>query len=138
MNIILKMVLPEDVEPVWETAGAFIDQALAHSNGETDLDHILLDIMNGDRKLVTIWDEDEMIAAGVLSMSIFPNKKVCHISLAGGIRMEDWCDQSLPTIEKIAKEAGADAIRIQGRRGWLRRFKAYGYDEIATVIGKDL
>jgi hypothetical protein len=138
MSIVFKMISPEDVDSVWEAAGALIDKAIKYCNGETNLDHILKDLRKGDRKLATICDNGEMIAAIILSMSVFPEKKVCHISLVGGIRMEEWCDRGLPTIEIIAREAGADAVRIQGRRGWLRRLKAHGYDEIATVIGKDL
>ena len=138
MALILKMIQPDKIEAIWAKAGVLIDKALSHCDGESDLEHILADLVRGDRKLLTVCDNEEIIAAVVLSMSIFPRKKVCHISLVGGIRMDEWCDQGLPTIERIAREAGADTVRIQGRRGWLRRLKTNGYKEIATVIGKDL
>jgi hypothetical protein len=138
MSIILKMIPSDKIESVWAEAGNFIEQALKYCDGETNLEYILADLVRGDRKLLTVCDGEEMIAAVILSMSVFPRKKVCHISLVGGIRMNEWCDQGLPTIEQLAREAGADTVRIQGRKGWLRRLKTNGYKEIATVIGKDL
>jgi hypothetical protein len=138
MAITLHMIPHHDIRQAWCVAGPLIEKAIKYCHGETTLENLYEDLLNDERKLLTIHDGHEMIAAVILSMNYFPEKKVCQISFAGGKRMEEWSDQGLPTVERIAREAGADAVYIQGRRGWLRKFRDYGYDERATVIGKDL
>ncbi len=137
-DIRLRVIPLEELEAVWLTAAPLIDKAVAYSHGETDIDCVHEDLATGESKLLTVSDAGEMIAAIVLDMHQHPRKKICVVSFAGGAQKELWCKQVMPHIEKIAKAAGADAVYINGRRGWLRELGPLGYDEYSTVIGKEI
>ncbi|MCK5132055.1 MAG: hypothetical protein KAR40_07895 [Candidatus Sabulitectum sp.] len=138
MTVRLKLIDRADLEEVWPIAGPLIDMAIQHAHGETTLEHLYKDLTLGERKLIMVTEEGKTLAAAVLSMSHYPRKKVCQVSFAGGQEMDKWCDQALPTVERIAREAGADTVRIQGRKGWLRRLRDHGYDDRGIVIEKEL
>ncbi len=137
-DILLREVPLEDLEAVWLTAAPLIDKAVAYSHGDTDIDCVHEELATGESKLLIVSDAGEMIAAIVLDMHQHPRKRICVVALAGGTQKELWCRQVMPHIEKIAKAAGADAVYINGRRGWLRELGSVGYSEYATVIGKEI
>lgn len=136
--MILRIAPREEIPEIWTEASDLLLKAVDHAHGETDIHHVYDDLIRGDAKMLLIIEDEMMVAAGVMKMSFFPNKKVCQISFAGGSRMDEWCDQGLPLVEELARSAGADAIYIQGRKGWIRRLKNHGFSEYATLIGKEL
>lgn len=135
----LRLIRPEEVESLWPLAAPRLAPALAVSEGETTLDLLLDRLMDGtDSRLVLVTEDDLVVTAAVLTMVEYPAKRVCQISYAGGSRLDEWCDNGLQAVEKLAKELGADAIYIQGRKGWVRRLQRHGYNERTTLICKDL
>ena len=137
--MIFRMILPREVEGVWPEVAPLLAPAVALAEGETTMDLLLESLVAGvDTRLVVVTEDERVVVAGVLTMAIFPNKKVCQVSYAGGSRLDEWCDTSIQIIEKIAKDLGADAIYIQGRKGWVRRFRRHGFFERTTLICKEL
>ena len=139
MSVKVNLILPDQIDEIWPDAEPLIAKAVEYCRGETNIEHVRDSLVEGTTKLLAVSDEEGVLIAGIiLSMIIYPEKKVCLVSFAGGTRMEDWADQTLPIAEKIAFEAGAGSLRISGRKGWLRKFAKYGYQEYSTVIEKQL
>lgn len=138
MSVKVNLIPPDQIDEVWPDAEPLIAKAVKLCRGETNTQHVHDNLVEGNTKLLAFSDGGMLIAAVVICMHQYPEKKVCMISLAGGTRMSDWADQGLAVVEKIAKEAGADAVYVHGRKGWLRKFSKYGYKEYSTLMGKDL
>jgi hypothetical protein len=138
MKVILNLIPEDEIEGIWPLAAPLLEKALKYGHGETSLKHLYKDLTNGERKLIMISEGSKTLAAVVLSMHQYPDKKICQVSYLGGQEIERWFDQGFPTVEQVAREAGANAMYIQGRKGWLRKLKGYGYSEYSTLIGKEL
>jgi len=137
-EVIVKAILPGYVSVEWPEAKPFIEKAIPYNHGELDIDHVEEGLMKGVTRLLTIRDRGNMIAAVVISIHNYPAKRVCQVSYAGGSGMDKWAKQGFPVVVELAKQAGATSILIQGRRGWLRELKQYGFEERSPLIGMEI
>ena len=53
--------------------------------------------------------------------------KNLHVYIVGGKHMEKWFDSYLSALELIAQLNNTDYITCNGRKGWQRYLKKYGY-----------
>lgn len=136
--MIFNLVKPEHITPIWGEVSEMLAPAVEHAKGETTLDAVFDSLMKDECKLIIARDGGEIKACGTIFMKMFPSKKVCQVSLCGGTDMKAWCDGALTIVEKISRDAGADAVYIQGRKGWVRRLKNLGYNEYSTLVVKEL
>jgi hypothetical protein len=82
------------------------------------------DVRAGQALLWLVWNAPFIKAAAVTQLARSERSKVCMIVACGGEGMTLW----LPLIEKIeayARDEGCDAVRILGRKGWMRVLKDY-------------
>lgn len=137
-GVIVKPILPGYVSQEWPEAKPFIEKAVPYAHGEVTIAHLEEALMNGLTRLITIREDGVMIAAVILSIHHYPAKKVCQVSYAGGDGMDKWAKQGFPVVIEVARAAGAKSILVQGRRGWLRELKQYGFEEYSTLIGMEI
>lgn len=111
-----------------------LQAALDRAGGEYTLDDIWDIVASGEGQL---WHNDEF--SGVTQVIDYPQKKVVLVHLAGG-DLEALQEVARPggDIERFARIVGADAIEIQGRRGWVRALAESGYHEKAVRVFKEL
>jgi len=82
------------------------------------------DVIAGQALLWLVWNAPQIQGAAVTQIVATQNSRVCVIVACGGDNMRLW----LPLIEKIesyARDEGCDAVRILGRKGWMRVLKSY-------------
>ena len=92
--------------------------------------------VNEGRALLWLaWDGEEIAAAAVTELHKTDQRKICVIVACGGSGRADWLPL-ISGIEKFAKAEGCRAMRIIGRRGWMRVLP--DYRERAVVIEKDI
>lgn len=137
-GVVVKAILPGYVCQEWPEAKPCIEKAIPYSHGEITIEQVEEGLMTGTTRLLTIRDGGEMIAAVVVSIHQYPAKKVCQVSYAGGEQMDKWAKQGFPVVVALAKQAGATSVLVQGRRGWLRELKQYGFEEYSTLIGMEI
>ena len=125
---------PEDIPRVWNQVGPMLQLALDESNGIYDLSDVKEILESGHDILLTAVKDKEIQAAFTLTTLEYPRKKVLSIFLVGGTGMEDWEEEVMDTIYTLAKSQGADSIYSNGRDGWTRKMKEYGYRKIHTVL----
>lgn len=111
-----------------------LEAALEYSGGEFDIDDIWRLVASGEGQL---WHTEDF--SGVTEVIHYPQKKVVLVHLAGG-KLEALQEMARPggDIERFARMVGADAIEIQGRRGWVRALAGSGYHEKAVRVFKEL
>ena len=113
---------PKEVRKIWEWVRHWIKRAMERGDLGT-FDSVEDDVMTGQALLWLIWN-DKIQGAAVTQVTLTEKSKVCMIVACGGVDMRDW----LPLIEKIenyARNEGCDAVRILGRKGWMRVLKHY-------------
>jgi hypothetical protein len=135
----MRIIPPEEVTPWLPIIGPMLAPAVDLCHGEVTLHQVLTNLMiGGSTRLMIMQDGEDILAAIVLSIHNHPAKRIMQVSFAGGTRMEDWAEQGLPFVEKLAQELGCNSVYIQGRPGWLRKFEKLGYSNYGILTGKEL
>lgn len=140
MSVKCKVVHNNWALPVaWEQSAPLIQKGLKYANGEIALEDIYSDLQHDKGKLYVVTDDEtNIIAAFIMEIRNFRRKKVCFVPYIGGERLDEWCDEMLKLAEDVARAEGASAVYGMGRRGWARRLKSSGYEELYTTVGKEL
>jgi hypothetical protein len=89
----------------------------------------------GDALLWLAWDGTRIQAAAVTELHATEWRKACVLVACGGKEMRAWLPL-LEGIEAYARAAGCSAVRIMGRKGWMRLLGDYRVKRI--VLEKDL
>lgn len=121
----------------WPLVSQFIQDALEHTDGETNLSGIRADIANHERQLWVIKHSDRYIAAVVtLIYTTKPtNIKIGEITIAGGSDHHLW-DHFVDSITAWLKDQGCNFIDIVGRAGWARLYKSKGFAVRYQILRK--
>lgn len=78
-----------------------------------------------DSEIVWIAFEDQtLFAAGTV---VLVGDEVWLLAV-GGFEYRRWLRQALEVAASWARDCGAKALRMRGRRGWERAFRALGWD----------
>ena len=95
-----------------------LQRALKHGNGQTLAD-VLDNINNGSYVL---------LRAPESTVTIMQGEDSIHINHMGGTRKD--IPEILSSLVQIAKELGKQYITLEGRKGWSRILKPYGFEPI--------
>jgi hypothetical protein len=134
--LVLDRVRAEDIPDLWPHLEPLFARACEADPSDLTVERIKAEAVSGRRMIWTLTDGDR--AAPLLSAfsTVDDGLKVCIGPLAGD-EMELWlpllCD-----LESHAKEAGFSVSHIEGRPGWQRVLKPYGYRVARVVLEKDL
>ena len=82
-------------------------------------------------------DEDEFLLAALTELTLFPKRKILNILWIGGEDLKDGV-KLLDCVEMWARKQGATKVVCQGRIGFERVLKAYGYRKRAIMLDKDI
>jgi len=116
-------VNPKQVTCIWECVKHWIRRAMERGDLGT-FDEVEEIVMGGQALLWLVWNAPEIQGAAVTQIVTTQNSRVCVIVACGGENMRLW----LPLVERIenyARDEGCDAVRILGRKGWMRVLKDY-------------
>jgi hypothetical protein len=141
----LVCVPPDQAAAVWPHVRALIHAAMRRG-GLSSFRPVEASVLAGDALL---WlaiaredgrerpDEDgvRIQAAAVTELHATEWRKVCVLVACGGTGMRAWLPL-LEGIEAYARAAGCAAVRIMGRKGWVRLLRDYRAKRI--VLEKDL
>jgi hypothetical protein len=129
--------IPLDLVPqIWPRVSGLIYVAIK-KGGISSFAPVEQAVRSGRAKLFVAWDGAETIlAAAVIEVvSTEFRNAVCEVVACGGKQMERWL-HFMNGIEEWARDQGCSAVRVIGRRGWLRALD--GYHEKRLVIEKVL
>jgi hypothetical protein len=130
----LVCVDPKRVHEVWHLAEPLLKSAILRT-GLSAWQDIEYDILYGEALLWLCVDDGEILCAGSTALQDVDAGRVCVITACGGSNMKLWLPL-LSKIEQYARDEKCIAVRIYGRRGWLRVLD--GYHETNVVLDREL
>ena len=86
-----------------------------------DVEHA---VRNGNALLWLAWNGEKIKAAAVTELGIANGEKFCTIVACGGHERAQWLPL-LAGLEAYGRREGCAAMRIYGRRGWLKLLPEY-------------
>lgn len=98
---------------------------------DDDIADVWADLKSGHAQL-WVARTDQVTGAAVTRKGRIDGREVVEIWLMGG-RMDDVAH--IAQIQEAAKEAGAAAMMLHGRKGWQRVLKPYGWHKIREDDG---
>ena len=100
------------------------------------------DIISGiEEQRYQLWllaPKSEPVAAIVTEINNYPQYSVLHAPYIGGSRMNEWFDNAFDVLEAFAKYHGCKYLTGCGRRGWIKQGASRGYQEVYTVVRKQI
>lgn len=70
------------------------------------------------------WGDDDCCL--VTEIVEYPRKRVLHLFIAAG-KLDKLLDEYLPQVKAFARENGCSSLTSVSRKGFLKRFPAYGF-----------
>lgn len=67
----------------------------------------------------------------------YPQKRVLHLFLAAG-NLNKLLEEYLPVVKQLAKDNGCTSITSVSRKGFLKRFPAYGFKPKCITFELDI
>lgn len=108
-----------DVEYYWSIISKLLSPMIEMTSNEVSLETIQKYLFQGQTKIIGVFKDKELIAACVLSITIYDTgKKTLQVPHIGGYEMSLWKHKLWNMIKQIAGNIGVSHIRICGRSGW--------------------
>ena len=104
-----------------------LQRAIDDADGRWSTEQLLADVEAG-KVLVWIVSRDEKIV-GVFTVRVIESGvRWILIEDCAGDDLASWIMPALNAVETWARELGATQIVIEGRKGWERMLRPYGYE----------
>lgn len=137
MTVNVGYIPVDNLELVWDTVLPLLSSAVERQD-DTPLSEVVGEICSGSM-LLWLVDVDH-VPTLVLTTKIIDRHS--HSTLAiewvGGSQMKDVIDVALETLEDYALKVGCTSLEGQGRMGWGRTLKEYGWETKHIVYRKEL
>ncbi len=134
MTCQLFWVPPGNLAEVWPKVEPLIREAMRRGNLSRFSD-VVQSLADGHSTLWVACEDDKIIAAAVVRLVETEWRRVCLIVALGGKDSRKWLHFE-PEIERWAREQNCSAMRIMGRKGWVKVLPAYRVTRI--VLEKEL
>jgi hypothetical protein len=114
---------PAQVHEFWPHVAALIKAAMEKGrlSSYADVEHA---VRNGNALLWLAWNGEKIKAAAVTELGQANGEKFCTVVACGGHDRAQWLPL-LAGLEAYGKREGCAAMRIYGRRGWLKLLTDY-------------
>ncbi len=130
-------VMHHSINNIWQEVSPLLNQAIEYSDGKFSLSDVYHLLRERDMQLWVAYNNSGLKACCVTQIIPYPQKKVMFLVFSAGIDSENWLHFT-ETLNEFAKEQGCTSSEILGRRGWKKKMKQFGFEEIHTVFRCDL
>lgn len=123
------LVAPEHLRRIWPHVRHWIGAALEHYCGRPQTARLLcLRVRRRRYGLLVASSGARLVAAVVLEFFELRGERLLAVVAAGGApgSLELVGPMLWAEVQSIARALGADSVRVEGRRGWLRWIRAEG------------
>lgn len=128
----------EKIDQIWPRIKDHIQMALDHSKGELSINTLKKRLDENRSLLLLASDGADILASIVCELVDTDSGRVCNIVTAGGEKADTWLDEWYNQIVPIAKDQGCVRISLNGRKGWEKKLKKYGFDYAYTTLHREL
>jgi hypothetical protein len=131
-------VLEADFDAYLDRGLDLIAPAVERQAHNVSMKDIAQDIITGGSMMWVVHIGDTLVAAMTTCVVQHPRRKNLKIEFLGGSRMNEWIDDGIATLAKIAKDAGLDALEADGRKGFEKISKGVNFTPIYTHYEMEL
>ena len=128
----------KDIDRIWPEVLPTLKKVEKYNYGSYTMGEVKESLKNQESLLICVKDEGELLATITCTEEPHPTRKVLHMPIVCGRRMDEWLDLCHDIIPRLAKERGYDLLITKGRKGWGRVLKKYGFRERFVSYGLDL
>lgn len=130
----VRVFLPplEELVKRWNEIGGMLEKATSRTCCYEPVDLLM---MAGTGQ-VGIWlcmQGEEILAALVSQVTVYPRRKILEMLFAGGGNMRAWRDAAVQALDKHAKQLGCTHVACAGRPGWARAWGGSATGDIIMV-----
>ncbi len=124
------------VELVWPKVEPCLALPIAKANGEVTMETTKAKLLSGEALLMIVSRGTDVLAAATIEVRTYESgQRGLYIPLVGGREMDLWMFRFLDIAKAIAKDHNCSELRgIAVRKGWLRKLKDLGWEEVSTII----
>lgn len=137
-NPVCAAIPKERIEEIWSLVAPFLCLVIEYNNGEYAIDDLKAELIEGQQQLFIMHENGDVLAAITAEIIRYPQKTVCGLVAAGGSNLHEWLDEFMSIIIPVAKEQGAEELRITGRGGWEKVMKPYGFEKTHTILARTI
>ena len=130
----LLCVAPELVRQALPLADRYIRTAI-ESVAISEPEDAFANVIEGRALLWMVVDGEKIVGAVVTELQVFKGRKTCVI-IAYGSDDHTGCGHLITNLEAFARAEKCAAIRLNGRKGWMRRLPDYSVK--AVIMEKAL
>ncbi len=137
-KVTLSYVPISELDKWWPVASPMIELARKRYDSQYGLDDVKDAIAKGKAVLWLIMVGSKPRAAMTTSEDQYPRRKVLCIELLGGDAAEDWAEDAVGELARVARAAGYDAIETKARRGWSKMAGKYNFRPVHVAYEMEL
>jgi len=136
----MKMVAikPDQVATAWPHLNTGMEKMLKFSLNLHNGDSIRDRCISGDWLLFCMFDEGEPVVSIVADIREGDGCRVFDVGFCWGSRVDEWIDEIYHSFEQVARECGCGAIAFNGRPGWRKLAREFGFEMRTMVFTKEL
>ena len=123
-----------NASPLW---APLLVRAIEESDGRWTWEQCCKDILTGALEVWTVESGDRLLAVYTTRLLKSRERFVLVEDMAGD-DMREWLPAVAAALEDYAKDAGATQIVAEGRRGWEKVLREYGYRPARFQVVKKL
>lgn len=109
-----------EINNIWHKVEPFIRNVLQKFEKDYTINSIKESLLKADTQLWTSQNEKQIQGICLTTIAIYPTHKICQIFMVSGSNFKDW-KHEIEVIKCWAKSIGCKYIRMEGRKGWLRK-----------------
>lgn len=131
-------VLEADFDAYLDRGLDLIAPAVERQAHNVSMKDIAQDIITGGSMMWVVHIGDTLVAAITTCVVKHPRRTNLKIEFLGGSRMNEWIDEGISALAKVAADAGLDALEADGRKGFEKISQKVNFKPIYTHYEMEL
>lgn len=116
----------------WQRIAPFIEDSLAHSNGDFTVDQVKVYLSSGQWLTLGVFDEQTMLGVIAVQFTNMPNDRVAFITAIGGKNITN--SDTFNQFQTILKAHGATKIQGGVRESVARLWRRLGFSQRYILV----
>lgn len=133
----LTVLAPASLDAAWGVVGPFLDEALAHSEGEISAEDVRRMVRDGQAFILVVVQSGVIIAAGAVEIVYYPRYKSANIIAVGGDQAFLRANE-LAWVCRVARDMGCTKVQTFCRPSMARLLVKLGMREAYRLMRCDL
>lgn len=132
----VNLISPPHIPDIWKVIEPFLERAIHHAPEHESAAEFYQPLMTGVFGLFVITNGKEFLGVAVIQRLLYPYINICLLKLVAGDKMHEWLPYLEDAVYNWAAVNDCQLVRIQGRPGWKKFYKEYGYSLDKVIFSK--